>query len=168
MVLALGLVAAAVVVTLRSTSDAAAPEVDEAVVDSARDGDTITLRDGAGSDSSRSTHRSSGAGEYHARAALEALRSLAPAGVTVRLETDPALEPSDRFGRALRYVLRGAVDVNLELGAAVRRRTTSAASAALRGSAPRRCSGGASRPAWPLGTVSGDRARPGAPGRHGP
>ena len=79
-VLALGLVAAAVVVTLRSTSDAAAPEVDEAVVDSARDGDTILLRDGRRVRLLQVDAPELGAGECHARAALEALRSLAPAG----------------------------------------------------------------------------------------
>ncbi len=48
-------------------------------------------------------------------AARSALRRLVPPGSTVRLEPDPKLDQADRFGRLLRYVFRGPLNVNLEL-----------------------------------------------------
>jgi micrococcal nuclease len=58
---------------------------------------------------------------YYQEARAELLR-LAPLGSSVALESDARLDQVDRFGRLLRYVKRGAVNVNLELvrrGAAV-------------------------------------------------
>jgi hypothetical protein len=43
------------------------------------------------------------------------LRSLLPAGSTIRLEADPQLERVDRYGRLLRYLHHGNLNVNLEL-----------------------------------------------------
>ncbi|MSO58486.1 MAG: hypothetical protein EXQ77_05535, partial [Thermoleophilia bacterium] len=43
------------------------------------------------------------------------LLALAPRGAAVRLEADPLLETTDRYGRLLRYVLRNGMNVNLEL-----------------------------------------------------
>ena len=43
------------------------------------------------------------------------LRRLLPPGTTVRIETDPRLDQVDRYGRLLRYVFRGPINVNLEL-----------------------------------------------------
>jgi endonuclease YncB( thermonuclease family) len=114
LLLAVGLAGAAVVVA-RETQDSAEPEVDEAAVDSVRDGDTILLRDGRRVRLLQVDAPELGAGECYARAAQEALRSLAPAGARVLIETDPALDPTDRFGRLLRYVRQVAIDVNLEL-----------------------------------------------------
>lgn len=51
---------------------------------------------------------------YGAMARL-ALRRLLPPGTTVRVEADPRLDQTDRFGRLLRYVFRGPLNVNLEL-----------------------------------------------------
>ena len=38
-----------------------------------------------------------------------------PLGSAIRLEADPALDRVDRYGRLLRYVWRGSVNVNVEL-----------------------------------------------------
>jgi endonuclease YncB( thermonuclease family) len=43
------------------------------------------------------------------------LRRLAPPGSTVRLESDSRLDKVDQYGRLLRYVFRGATNLNLEL-----------------------------------------------------
>lgn len=40
---------------------------------------------------------------------------LTPPGSRVVLEADPALDAVDRYGRLLRYVLRGGRNVNVEL-----------------------------------------------------
>lgn len=56
-----------------------------------------------------------GQGECFAREALRELERLAPPGARVELETDPRLDDRDRYDRALRYVLAGAVNVNVEL-----------------------------------------------------
>ena len=64
---------------------------------------------------SRSTRRELGSGECYSRAARSSLVSLAPPGSRVVLESDPALDRVDRYGRILRYVKRNGVNVNLEL-----------------------------------------------------
>ncbi|MGE5274738.1 MAG: thermonuclease family protein [Verrucomicrobiota bacterium] len=51
---------------------------------------------------------------YGARA-RSVLRRLLPPGTTVRVESDPRLDRVDRYGRLLRYVLRGPLNLNLEL-----------------------------------------------------
>jgi Staphylococcal nuclease homologue/Excalibur calcium-binding domain len=56
-----------------------------------------------------------GSGECYSRAARTALLGLAPPGRRVVLETDPALDRVDRYGRILRYVKRNGVNVNVEL-----------------------------------------------------
>ena len=48
-------------------------------------------------------------------AALAALRALTPEGTRVTLREDPALDATDRYGRKLRYVFRGATNVNVAL-----------------------------------------------------
>jgi micrococcal nuclease len=53
--------------------------------------------------------------ECYGAAARSALRRLLPPGTTVRVEADPGLDQTDRFGRLLRYVFRGPLNVNLEL-----------------------------------------------------
>jgi micrococcal nuclease len=53
--------------------------------------------------------------ECYGAAARAVLRRLAPPGTTVRVEADPRLDQVDRFGRLLRYVFRGRVNLNLEL-----------------------------------------------------
>ncbi|GIU94776.1 MAG: hypothetical protein KatS3mg012_1233 [Gaiellaceae bacterium] len=53
--------------------------------------------------------------ECYAGAAARALARLTPVGAEVVLESDPALDRVDRFGRLLRYVRSGALNVNVEL-----------------------------------------------------
>jgi endonuclease YncB( thermonuclease family) len=53
--------------------------------------------------------------DCYGKAALAALRRLAPAGAAVTLMRDPAHDASDRYGRRLRYVVAGGRNVNLEL-----------------------------------------------------
>ena len=79
------------------------------------DGDTIEL---AGGDRVRLVQidapeqRES---ECYADAATRVLRRLLPAGTAVELEVDPDLDERDRYGRLLRYVRRGSLNVNVEL-----------------------------------------------------
>ena len=56
-----------------------------------------------------------GEGECFAREALRELERLARPGARVELEADQRLDDRDRYDRALRYVLAGAVNVNVEL-----------------------------------------------------
>jgi endonuclease YncB( thermonuclease family) len=79
------------------------------------DGDTVTLTDGARVRLVQIDTPELGTSECYSRAAATALRRLAPAGSSVRLERDPALEAIDRYGRLLRYVWRGSTNVNVEL-----------------------------------------------------
>jgi micrococcal nuclease len=53
--------------------------------------------------------------ECYGVAARTLLRRLAPPGTTVRVEADPRLDQVDRYGRLLRYLFRGPVNLNLEL-----------------------------------------------------
>ncbi|MDR1213747.1 MAG: thermonuclease family protein [Propionibacteriaceae bacterium] len=50
-----------------------------------------------------------------ARAATDRLRELLPAGTRVALVQDPVSDPVDRYGRLLRYVETGGVDVGARL-----------------------------------------------------
>ena len=54
-------------------------------------------------------------GDCYGKAALVALRRLAPAGTRVTLVRDPALDAKDRYGRQLRYVIVAGANVNLAL-----------------------------------------------------
>ena len=56
-----------------------------------------------------------GSGECHSRASARALRRLVPPGTHVGLEADRRLDGVDSYGRLLRYVWRGGLNVNLEL-----------------------------------------------------
>ena len=86
-----------------------------AVVASVYDGDTLSLRDGRRVRLLQIDTPELGSGECYSRTARSALVSLAPPGSRVVLETDPALDRVDRYGRLLRYVKRNGVNVNLEL-----------------------------------------------------
>jgi endonuclease YncB( thermonuclease family) len=85
------------------------------VVASVYDGDTLTLRSGARVRLLQIDTPELGSGECYSRAARSALVRLAPPGSVVTLEADARLDRVDRYGRLLRYVLRGGRDVNLEL-----------------------------------------------------
>jgi micrococcal nuclease len=54
-------------------------------------------------------------GECYGRRAAADLRRLIPPGTAVRLQADPRLDQVDRYGRLLRYVFRGGMNVNLAL-----------------------------------------------------
>lgn len=79
------------------------------------DGDTLVLADGRRVRLVQIDSPEVGTGECYSRAAASALRGLVPDGSAVRLEADPALDKVDRYGRVLRYVFRGSLNVNLEL-----------------------------------------------------
>jgi endonuclease YncB( thermonuclease family) len=85
------------------------------VVGSVYDGDTLTLRDGRRVRLVQIDTPELGTGECYSRAARTALLRLAPPGTRIVLETDPALDTIDRYGRLLRYIKRGGVNVNVEL-----------------------------------------------------
>jgi micrococcal nuclease len=85
------------------------------VVASITDGDTLRLRDGHRVRLLQIDTPELGAGECYSRAARKALLTLTPIGSKVVLETDPALDKVDRYGRLLRYLRRGDINVNLEL-----------------------------------------------------
>ena len=54
-------------------------------------------------------------GDCFGKAALAALRRLAPKGARVTLVRDPALDATDRYGRQLRYVFAAGKNVNVAL-----------------------------------------------------
>ncbi len=54
-------------------------------------------------------------GDCYGKAALAALRRLAPPGTRILLERDPGLDAVDRYGRRLRYVFVGGTNVNIAL-----------------------------------------------------
>jgi endonuclease YncB( thermonuclease family) len=79
------------------------------------DGDTIVLASGLRVRLLQIDTPEPGTAECFSRAAGRALRSLLPAGSSVSLEADPPLDRVDRYGRLLRYVHRGGLNVNIEL-----------------------------------------------------
>ena len=85
------------------------------LVTSIADGDTLTVAGGTRVRLVQIDTPELGSGECYSRAARRALERLAPVGSTVRLEADPALDQVDRYGRVLRYVRRGAMNVNIAL-----------------------------------------------------
>jgi micrococcal nuclease len=93
----------------------AAPAVDHARVARVIDGDTIVLESGARVRLLQIDTPEPGTGECFSRAAGRELRRVLPAGATITLEADPPLDLVDRYGRLLRYVHRGRLNVNVEL-----------------------------------------------------
>ena len=85
------------------------------VVVSVYDGDTLTLRSGQRVRLLQIDTPELGSGECYSRAARTALLGLMPIGSRVTLETDARLDRVDRYGRLLRYVHRGSLNVNLQL-----------------------------------------------------
>ena len=79
------------------------------------DGDTIDLSSGARVRLLQIDTPEPGTGECYSRAAGRELRRMLPVGASVVLEADPRLDRVDAYGRLLRYVRRGGVNVNLEL-----------------------------------------------------
>jgi endonuclease YncB( thermonuclease family) len=85
------------------------------IVASVYDGDTLTLRSGQRVRLLQVDTPELGSGECYSRAARTALLSLMPIGSRVTLETDARLDRVDRYGRLLRYVHTGSLNVNLQL-----------------------------------------------------
>ena len=79
------------------------------------DGDTIVLRDGrhvrlVQLDAPETDER-----ECYADQAKTALYRLIPPGTEVEIETDPALDNVDQYGRTLAYVGKDGTNINVEL-----------------------------------------------------
>jgi endonuclease YncB( thermonuclease family) len=83
------------------------------------DGDTIDVRLGGANRRVRlvqiDTPEVYSGPECYGAEASAALRRLLPVGSTVRLYTDPALDRTDGYGRLLRYVFSGTVNVNARM-----------------------------------------------------
>jgi endonuclease YncB( thermonuclease family) len=86
-----------------------------AVVASVTDGDTLTLTNGKRVRLLQIDAPELGSGECYSRAARAALLARAPVGSRIVLEADPRLDEVDRYGRLLRYVHRGTMNVNVAL-----------------------------------------------------
>lgn len=86
-----------------------------AVVASITDGDTLRLTTGDRVRLLQIDTPELGSGECYSRAARSALLQRVPVGSRVDLELDPSLDRIDRYGRLLRYVHRGSMNVNVAL-----------------------------------------------------
>jgi endonuclease YncB( thermonuclease family) len=109
------LACAAVAISLAGCGGTDDAPAGEATVASVADGDTLRLTDGRRVRLVQIDAPELDAGECYARRAAETLAELAPPGTHIRLESDPALDERDRFGRLLRYVFVGSENVNLRL-----------------------------------------------------
>ena len=79
------------------------------------DGDTLVVSGGTRVRLVQIDSPEVGSGECYSRRAAKDLRRLLPAGAPVELRADPLLDRVDRYGRVLRYVFRGRLNVNLAL-----------------------------------------------------
>lgn len=79
------------------------------------DGDTLTLTSGQRVRLLQIDTPELGSGECYSRAARTALVNRVPIGSRIALEADPRLDKVDRYGRLLRYVKRGTMNVNVAL-----------------------------------------------------
>jgi micrococcal nuclease len=79
------------------------------------DGDTILLADGRHVRLVQLDAPETDENECYAAEAKRVLIRLLPFGAEVEIETDPALDKRDRFGRILAYVERDGTNINLEL-----------------------------------------------------
>lgn len=79
------------------------------------DGDTLDVREGDRIRLLQIDAPELGQGECYAQEARRELERLAGPGTRVALERDERLDDRDRYGRLLRYVLAGGMNVNLEL-----------------------------------------------------
>jgi micrococcal nuclease len=117
--IAAGLTTLVSLLALGAVSDTAArpaaPAVDHPRVARVIDGDTIVLESGARVRLLQIDTPEPGTGECFSRVAGRELRRVLPAGATIMLEADPPLDLVDRYGRLLRYVHRGRLNVNVEL-----------------------------------------------------
>lgn len=79
------------------------------------DGDTLELSSGDRVRLLQIDTPEIGSGECFSRASRRALLRLVPLGSAITLEADALLDHVDRYGRLLRYVRRGGVNVNIRL-----------------------------------------------------
>ncbi len=109
--------ALAVAANATGMSGLTVPGVERGVVASVHDGDTLTLRDGRKIRLVQIDTPELGGGECYSRKARAHLVALAPVGASVLLIPDRLLDATDRYGRALRYVVREetSINVNVEL-----------------------------------------------------
>jgi micrococcal nuclease len=103
------------VLAASATAVSGSAAVSPAVVVSVTDGDTVRLADGRRVRLLQIDTPELGTGECYSRAARKALLRLVPERSAVGLEADPALDRVDRYGRLLRYLRRGSMNVNLAL-----------------------------------------------------
>ena len=108
-----GVVAATATSVAVGAEHAAVPSA--AVVSRVIDGDTIVVSSAKHVRLVQIDTPEVGTGECYSRAAAKVLRKLIPAGTPVTLESDPVLDAIDRYGRLLRYVRRGKLNVNVEM-----------------------------------------------------
>ena len=111
---------AAVLVLVAGALAAAALGATRAAAETARisrvvDGDTVVLDNGARVRLLQIDAPEIGSGECYSRRSTKELRRLLPSGAPVRLLADARLDRIDRYGRLLRYVIRGSTNVNLAL-----------------------------------------------------
>jgi endonuclease YncB( thermonuclease family) len=98
-----------------AASAQARPETASFTVASITDGDTLRLTSGARVRLLQIDTPELGTGECYSRAARTALLNRVPVGSRVVLEVDSRLDRVDRYGRLLRYVHRGTMNVNVAL-----------------------------------------------------
>src|SRR5262245_12954602 len=110
----LALVTAAAAALAAAAAVAAAPG-EPATVRAVVGGDTIALTNGQRVRLVQIDAPELHGGECYATQAAAMLGRMLPPGTRVRLAADPALDRVDRYGRLLRYVLRGPTNLNLEL-----------------------------------------------------
>ncbi|HYY32735.1 MAG TPA: thermonuclease family protein [Gaiellaceae bacterium] len=91
------------------------PDNPDGTVARVLDGDTVVLTDGRHVRLVQLDAPEIDESECYAQQAKRTLERFLPVGVHVRVETDPALDKVDRFGRTLAYVERNGADINLEL-----------------------------------------------------
>jgi endonuclease YncB( thermonuclease family) len=108
-------VLAALCVLLSLAVGSAGASRESGVIAAVVDGDTLRLTNGRRVRLLQIDTPELGSGECYSRKSRTVLLSLAPPGARVELETDPALDTVDAYGRLLRYIRRGAVNVNVEL-----------------------------------------------------
>jgi micrococcal nuclease len=87
----------------------------DATVRAVVDGDTIVLTDGRHVRLVQLDAPEADEGECYSRRAAHELETLIPAGTAIEIETDPALDEEDEFGRTLAYLHRNGTNINVEL-----------------------------------------------------
>jgi micrococcal nuclease len=79
------------------------------------DGDTIALANGRRVRLLQIDAPELGTGECYSRKSTKELRRLLPQGAAIQLVSDSRLDRVDRYGRLLRYVVRGSTNVNVAM-----------------------------------------------------